>query len=72
MVKFRPEGEIIWIAPVFYALTFSRSRESCLNTRPIGWVFKHLPRDQASINAMKQTYVIDIIAYFTLFQPNPH
>ena len=49
----------------FHALTFARSRGSCLNTRPLGRVFKHPPRDPASVNAMKQTCVIVILAYFT-------
>ena len=43
---------------------------SCLNTRPIDRVFKHLRRDPTSANAMKQTCVIVFLAYFTLFQPN--
>ena len=29
---------------------------------------QHHPRDPASVNAMKQTCVIVILAYFTLFQ----
>ena len=29
-------------------------------------------RDPESVNAMKQTLVIIILAYFTLFQPNLH
>ena len=33
---------------------------------------QHHPRDLASVNAMKQTYVIVILAYFTLFQLNSH
>ena len=37
--------------------------------RPIGRVLKHLLRDLASLNAMKQTCVIFILAYFTLLQP---
>ena len=49
----------------FHALTFAGSRGSCLNTRPLGRVFKHRPRDTASVNAMKQTCVIVILAYFT-------
>ena len=49
----------------FHALTFAGSRGSCLNTRPIARVFKHLPRDPARVNAMKQTCVIVILAYFT-------
>ena len=42
----------------FHALTFAGSRGSCLNMRLSGWVFKHLPRDPVSVNAMKQTCVI--------------
>ena len=41
-----------------------------MNTRPIGRVLKHLLRDPASVDAMKQTCVIVILAYFTLYQPN--
>ena len=49
----------------FYALTFAKSRGRCLNMRPIGQVIKHLQKDPASVNAMKQTCVIVILAYFT-------
>ena len=49
---------------LFHALTFAASRGSCLNMRPLGRVFKHRPRDLASVNAMKQTCVIVILAYF--------
>ena len=49
----------------FHALSFAGSRGSCLNKRPIGRVFKHRPRDPASVNAMKQTCVIVILAYLT-------
>ena len=56
----------------FHALTFAGSRGSCLNTRKLGRVFKHCPRDQASVIAMKQTCVILILAYFTWFQYKPH
>ena len=49
----------------FHALTFAGSRGSYLNTRPLGRVFKHRPRDPASVNAMKQTCVIVILAYVT-------
>ena len=49
----------------FHALTFAESRGSCLNTRPSGRVFNYRPRDPASVNAMKQTCVIVILAYFT-------
>ena len=55
----------------FHALTFVGSRGSCLNTRPLGRVFKHRPRDPASVNAMKQTCVIVILAYLTWFQHKP-
>ena len=53
----------------FHGLTSAGSRGSCLNTRPIGRVFKDLPRELASVNAMKQTRVIVILAYFTFFNP---
>ena len=43
---------------------YTGSRGSCLNMRPIGRVFKHRLRDLTSVNAMKQTCVIVIIAYF--------
>ena len=33
---------------------------------------QHHPRDPASVNAMKQTCVIAILAYFTLFQLNSY
>ena len=34
---------------------------------------QHHPRNPASVNAIKQTYVNDVIlAYFTLFQPSSH
>ena len=56
----------------FHTFTFAGSRGSCLNTRPIGGVFKHLPRDQVSVKAMKQKFMIVILAYFPLFQPNSH
>ena len=49
----------------FHALTFAGSRGSCLNTRPLGRVLKYRPRDPASVDAMKQTCVIVILAYFT-------
>ena len=64
-------GFTIGITHVFYALTFARSRGSCLNTRPLGQVFKHRQRDLASVNAMKQLCVIVILAYFTWFQHKP-
>ena len=51
---------------MFYdALTFAGSRGSCLNMRPPGRVVKHRPMDPPSVNAMNQTCVIVILAYFT-------
>ena len=41
----------------FHALIFVGSQGECLNTRPIGRVLKHLPRDPASDNAMEKTCV---------------
>ena len=45
---------------LFHAFTIAGSRENCLNTRTIGRVLKHLPRDRAIVNAMKQTCVLVI------------
>ena len=42
-----------------------------MNMRPSGRVFKHRPRDPASVNAMEQTCLIVILAYFTSFQHKP-
>ena len=47
------------------ALTLARSQGSCMNMRPLGCVFKYLQRDPESVNAMKQTCVTVILAYFT-------
>ena len=35
----------------FIALTLAGSLGSCLNTRPIGLMFKQHPRDPANVNA---------------------
>ena len=43
----------------FHALTFAGSRESCLNVKP------SVQTSSASVNAMKQTCMIVILAYFT-------
>ena len=51
----------------FHALTFAGSRGRCLNTRPTGRVLKHLLRDPANVNAMKQTSVIVILAYLPYY-----
>ena len=51
---------------IFHALTFAGSRGKCLNTRPLGQVLKHPPRDPASVKALKQACVIIILAYFNL------
>ena len=38
---------------IFNALTFAGSRGSCLRTRPLGRVFKLLPRYPANVNALE-------------------
>ena len=44
----------LWGSPMaFHALTFAGFRESCLNTKPRGRVFKCLPRDPANVIVMK-------------------
>ena len=49
---------------VLHALTFAGPRKSCLNTRPIGGVFKLLPRDPANIDALKPQCMVVILAFY--------
>ena len=49
-----------------HALTFAGSGRSSLNTKPHCRVFKCLPRDPANVNAMKQTCVIVILAFYLI------
>ena len=51
----------------FHALTFAGSRGCCLKHEADRPIVQHHPRDPAIVNAMKQTCVIVILAYFTLF-----
>ena len=57
----------------YHALTFAGSRLRMVfeheADRPS---VQHHSRDPESVNAMKQTCVIVILAYFTLFQPYWH
>ena len=50
----------------FHAWTFAVSRRSCLNTWPLGWVFKYRPRDPAIVNAMKKKHVWSYSCIFYL------
>ena len=53
-----------------HELKFVGSRGCCLNTRPSDREFKQRSRDLVSVNAMKQTCVIVILAYLTDFNLN--
>ena len=53
-----------------HELKFVGFRGCCLNARPSDRLFKHRSRDPVSVNAMKQTCVIVILAYFTDFNRN--
>ena len=49
---------------LFHAFTFTSLYQACcLNTRLLGQVLKYLLREPANVNAMKQTYVILILAF---------
>ena len=50
----------------FHALTFAGSRGSCLNMSPPGRMFKLLPSDPANVNALKQTCLIVILAFYMI------
>ena len=59
----------------FIALTLAGSLRRCLNTRPIGLVFKQHPRDPANVNAWKNMYdpyipswCIEEVSFINLFQ----
>ena len=53
-----------------HELKFVGFRGCCLKARPSDRLFKHRSRDPVSVNAMKQTCVIVILAYFTDFNRN--
>ena len=52
----------------FHALTFAGSRGSCLNTRPLGRVFKHRPRDMVLMQCNKhvQSLFLHILPDFSI------
>ena len=56
--------ENIVITHDFHGLTFARLPGSFLSMRPLSQIFKHLPRNSASVNAMNKCVII-IFAYFT-------
>ena len=47
-----------------HALKFVLSRGSCLNTRRQAEYSNHLSRDPANVDAMKQTWVVTILAFY--------
>ena len=49
-----------------FSLTFAGSGGSCLNTKALGRVFNLLPRDPANVNALKQTCLIVILAFYMI------
>ena len=84
---FDPNIMYFWYYLKFFVLTLKRSKAKIVNIyfsiRNLyilgentskysdGLVFKKLPWDLASVNAMKQTCVIVILEYFTWFQHKP-
>ena len=63
---------IIGITHVFSCINICRVPRMLFEHEADRPSVQHHPRDRASVNAMKQTCVIVILAYFTLFQPNSH
>ena len=45
---------------VFIAITLAGSLERCLSTRPVGLVFKHLPRDLRQMLMNEKTWLCDL------------
>ena len=49
----------------FHALTFAEFLGSRLNMRPLGRMFKLLQRDPTNVNALNQTFLIVILAFYS-------
>ena len=62
----------IWNTHVFSCINICRVPRMLFEHEADRPSVQHHPRDPASVNAMKKTCVIAILAYFTLFQPNSH
>ena len=67
-----PDKKNIGITHVFSCINICRVPRMLFEHEADRPSVQHHPRDPASVNAMKQTCVIVILAYFTLFQPNSH
>ena len=63
---------IIGITHVFSCINICRVPRMLFEHEADRPSVQHHPRDPASVNAMKQTCVIVILAYFYLFQLNSH
>ena len=71
-ILYRPPVKSIGITHVFSCINLCRvSRMLFEHEADRLSVQRHL-RDPASVNAMKKTCVIVILAYFTVFQPDSH
>ena len=68
----RKRKDIIGITHVFSCINICRVPRVLFKHEADRPSVQHHPRDPASVNAMKQTCVIVILAYFTLFQLNSH
>ena len=66
------KGHTIGITHVFSCINICRVPRMLFEHEADRPSVQHHPRDPASVNAMKQTCVIVILAYFTLFQLNLH
>ena len=63
---------VIGITHSFSCINICRVPRMLFEHEAVRSSVQHLTRDQASVNALKQTCMIVIFAYFTLFQPNSH
>ena len=72
LVSRKKQAYNIGIAHVFSCINICRVSRMLFEYEAERPSVHHHPRDPASVNAMKQTCVIVILAYFTLFQPNLH
>ena len=66
------KGKIIGITHVFSCINICRVPRMLFEHEADRPSVQHHPRDPASVNAIKQTCVIVILAYFASFMPNSH
>ena len=50
----------------FHSLILAGSRGSCLKMKPLSRLFNFLPRDPTNVKALKQTFMIVVLAFYKI------